>query len=74
MSDEERRAYDEHLSDIMIQNDALEGAKLEGRAEGRAEGRMEGRAEIAANMKKQGWDIQQIVQITGLTSEEIEKL
>ncbi len=59
-----------HLSDIMIQNDALEGAKLEGRAEGR----MEGRAEIAANMKKQGWDIQQIVQITGLTSEEIEKL
>ena len=70
MSDEERRAYDEHLSDIMIQNDALEGAKLEGRAEGR----MEGRAEIAANMKKQGWDIQQIVQITGLTSEEIEKL
>ena len=49
MSDEERRAYDEHLSDIMIQNDALEGAKLEGRAEGRAEGRMEGRAEIAAN-------------------------
>ena len=74
MSDEERRAYDEHLSDIMIQNDALEGAKLEGRAEGRAEGRMEGRAELAANMKKQGWDIQQIVQITGLTSEEIEKL
>ena len=35
MSKEERHAYDEHLSAIMIQNDVLDGAKLEGRMEGR---------------------------------------
>ncbi len=48
MSDEERRAYDEHLSDIMIQNDALDGAKLEGRVEGE----LKKQKEIVANMKK----------------------
>lgn len=42
MSKEERLAYDEHLSAIMIQNDVLDGAKLEGKLEGRLEGRMEG--------------------------------
>lgn len=70
MSDEERRAYDEHLSDIMIQNDALDGAKLEGRLEGE----LIKQKEIAANMKKIGCDIQLISQATGLSSEEIEKL
>lgn len=37
----ERNAYDEHLSAIMIQNDVLDSAKLEGRIEGLAEGREE---------------------------------
>lgn len=45
MSSEERHAYDEHLSAMMIQNDVLDGAKLEGRMEGRMEGIMEGRME-----------------------------
>ena len=45
MKPEERRAYDEHLSAIMIQNDVLDSAKLEGRMEGRMEGRTEGRME-----------------------------
>ena len=78
MSDAERRAYDEHLSDIMIQNDALDGVKLEGHMEGLVEGRKEGRKEesrnIAANMKNRGVDILFISEVTGLTAEEIEKL
>ena len=94
MTPEERHAYDEHLNAIMIQNDVLDGAKLEGLMEGRMEGRMEGLAEgrveglaegrvegeirkqneIAANMKKLGLDIQLILEATGLTLEEIEKL
>lgn len=86
MTPEERHAYDEHLNAIMIQNDVLDGAKLEGLMEGRVEGRMEGLAEgrvegeirkqneIAANMKKLGLDIQLILEATGLTLEEIEKL
>ena len=72
MTPEERHAYDEHLNAIMIQNDVLDGAKLEGRMEGRMEGLAEGRVEgeirkqneIAANMKKLGLDIQLILEAT----------
>ncbi|MCL3852385.1 Rpn family recombination-promoting nuclease/putative transposase [Parabacteroides sp. GYB001] len=78
MSDAERRAYDNHLSEIMIQNDTLEGTRLEGRQEGFAEGRQEGellkQKEIATDMKQLGLDIQLISQATGLTAEEIAKL
>lgn len=35
MSQAEQHAYDEHLSAIMIQNDVLDGAKLEGFIEGK---------------------------------------
>ena len=45
MNPKERHAYDEHLNAIMIQNDVLDGAKLEGRMEGLAEGLAEGKAE-----------------------------
>ncbi len=86
MSKAERQAYDEHLSAIMIQNDVLDGAKLEGRMEGRLEGRLEGRAEglveglaegrmeVARNMKKLGVPIEIIMQSTGLSEKEIENL
>ena len=45
MNDDERRAYDAHLDNIMVQNDVLDTAKLEGREEGLKEGRAEGRKE-----------------------------
>lgn len=45
MTPEERYAYDEHLSAIMIQNDVLDSAKLEGLMEGRTIGIAEGKAE-----------------------------
>ena len=45
MNDKERRAYDAHMDDIMVQNDVLETAKREGLAEGRAEGLAKGREE-----------------------------
>ena len=45
MNDTDRRAYDAHMDDIMVQNDVLDTAKMEGRAEGIAQGRAEGRAE-----------------------------
>ena len=54
MSKEERRAYDEHLSAVMIQNDVLDTAKLEGRLEGIAEGRAEGRVEGLAEGRAEG--------------------
>lgn len=78
MSPAERHAYDEHLSAIMIQNDVLDGAKLEGRMEGRLEGRMEGKMEgcieIARNLKSMGLDTEKIQKATGLLPEEIQKL
>lgn len=78
MPPKERMAYDEHLRAVMIQNDVLDSAKLEGKIEGRAEGRAEGRDEerfsIARNMKQLGIPVDVIVKSTGLTSGEIETL
>ena len=86
MTPKERKAYDEHLNAVMIQNDVLDTAKLEGRIEGRAEGRAEGIAEgraegraeekqeNARKMKAMGLTNEMIHQITGLSVEEIEKL
>ena len=59
MSDTERHAYDEHLNAIMIQNDVLTNAKLEGRAEGRAEGIVEGevRGEVKGRAKEKNANV-----------------
>lgn len=82
MSPEERHEYDEHINAIMIQNDVLNTAKLEGLTEGRAEGRAEGieigieknKYETAKQMKADGLPINIIQKYTGFTEEEIEKL
>ena len=78
MSKAERQAYDEHLSAIMIQNDVLDGAKLEGHMEGLAEGlekgHQQGRMEVARNMKKLGVSVEIIMQSTGLLEKDIEIL
>lgn len=86
MTPQERRAYDAHLSAVMIQNDVLDSAKLEGKIEGRAEGRAEGLAEgeakgraeqnrvNALKFKQMGIPADIIAQGTGLSVEEIEEL
>jgi predicted transposase/invertase (TIGR01784 family) len=45
-----------------------------GEALGKARGEARGRAEIARNLKKRGWPIDQIAEDTGLSAEEIAKL
>ena len=88
MSPKERHAYDEHVNAIMIQNDVLGSAKLEGHAEGLTEGlqkglqegleqglekgRVEGQKVIAHKMKLKGLSIQDIIDLTGLSKEDIE--
>lgn len=90
MSPKERRAYDEHLDAIMVQNDVLDTAHDEGfseghaegraqsRAEGLAEGREEGRAEgiasVVSNMIASGMDDETISKWTGLPISEISKI
>ncbi len=90
MSPGERLVYDRHIDDIIIQNDAIDTAKLEGRIEGKAEGKAEGLAEgkaegltegeakgirqVAANLKRMGMDIDSIANSTGLSKDEISSL
>ena len=54
MTEAERKAYDAHMDDLMVQNDILDTAKMEGRAEGRIEGRAEGRIEGRAEGRIEG--------------------
>lgn len=70
MSEAEQYAYDEHLNAIMIQNDVLDTAKLEGRIEGEKEKQQE----IARNLKKMGLSAEMIIQATGLSAEEVGNL
>lgn len=74
MPPKERQAYDEHLNALMIQNDVLDSAKLEGKIEGKIEGENEAKRTVARNLKSMNLSIEQITQATGLTPEEIEKL
>lgn len=77
MSPQERLIYDRYLDAIMIQNDVIDTAKLEGRIEGKAEGIAEGKAEglaegmrqVASRMKDTGVDVATIVKCTGLSEE-----
>ena len=87
MTEEERRAYDVHMDNIMVQNDVLDTARQEGKdeglAEGRAEGLAEGRAEglsagrseqnrvNAKKMLEAGIDPEIIRQVTGLSKEDL---
>ena len=48
--------------------------EAKGKAEGLAEGKVEGKTEIATNLLKKEYSIKEIVEITGLSKEEIEKL
>lgn len=82
----ERYAYEEHLTNVVILEDAIENAKWEGLTEGKAEGLAKGKAEglaegktkamrqAATNMKQMGMDAVAISNCTGLTADEIEKL
>lgn len=70
MSREELKAYYKHLDNIVILRDNI----MTERAEGRAEGRAEEKAAIARNLKALGMTTEQIVQATGLTKEEVEKI
>lgn len=82
MSDADRHAYDAHLDNMMLQNDVLDTARIEGRAEGRAAGLEEGRAEgleegkqaIARKMKEKGMAIDVIAEMTELSPEEVGRL
>ena len=82
MTEEQRRAYREYMVSVHAAQDAIETAKADGRKEGLEEGRAEGRSEglaegilvVALKMKQKGKSIEEIVELTGLSLEEIEQL
>ena len=86
LPEHEKRAYYRDMEALRYQKSVIETGRIEGRAEGRVEGRAEGRAEgfvegekrkqqeIAGKMKSSGIALETIIQITGLSREEIEQL
>ena len=88
MSAKERRAYDEHMDNIMVQNDVLDTARDEGLAEGLQQGleqglrqgleqgleqgRAEGVASVVKNLIRTGMDIDVVSAATGLSAQEID--
>ena len=82
MNKADKLAYDRHLDALMIQNDVLSTAKLEGLEEGRVEGREEGimvgrqeeKIATARNLTSLNIPIAVIVQATGLSIDEIDRL
>ena len=73
MNKAEQLAYDEHINAIMIQNDVLSTAAMEGRQEGLAEGRMEEKQANARRMKALNLPVETICQVTGLSSRRDER-
>ena len=90
LSSEEQEKYDESIKAVDDYYSGLYGSYVEGeekgiakgRAEGRVEGRAEGRAEgelskgltVARNLLAIGMSWPQIMQITGLTEEQLRQL
>ncbi len=70
MDKAEQLAYDEHVNALMIQNDVLSTAAMEGREEGRKEEKIEN----ARTMKSLNISASIIHQVTGLSVEEIDRL
>jgi predicted transposase YdaD len=82
----EREAYKEYWLNVSTEKTALEESRKEGREEGEAigmekgrkegreEGRKEEKIEIAKKLKGKGMDVEGIVEMTGLTRDEIEGL
>jgi len=85
-NDEERDSYEGHLKWLRMESSALrkleDRVRTEGEARGEAKGRVEGEAKgkneeriaIAKKMLVKGRDIEEIIEFTDLTKEEISKL
>ena len=86
MNDAEKKDYERSMKIRMIQDSELATALYKGQNEGmakglaqgikkgKAEGKLEGKIEIAKKLKLRGMTFDEIIEFTGLTKKEIEKL
>ena len=77
-SDDELAEYRKYWLDISPEKSAIRGAEKRAEEKGRQEGRQEGREEkafeIACKLKQYGMSAAEIIKMTGLSEEEINKL
>ncbi|MBR3711710.1 MAG: Rpn family recombination-promoting nuclease/putative transposase [Bacteroidales bacterium] len=77
-SDDELAEYRKYWLDISTEKSAIRGAEKRAEEKGRQEGRQEGREEkafeIACKLKQYGMSAAEIIKMTGLSEEEINKL
>ena len=78
MSDEERREYEDYQKQLhqkasMYQSHYLSG-RMDGKKEGKEEGKQEEKCNVARKMIQKNLPIADIVEMTGLSREKIEKL
>ena len=81
-TDAELRAYDKFWDSVSIERTLLDDSYQKGKEEGMEEGRAEGRAEgmnlrsleIAKKMLAKGMDEATVMDVTGLTAEEMKLL
>ena len=69
-----QEAYQSDLKAYRDNINVLETARIEGRAEGEAKGRVEEKVEIARSMKRKGYLVDDIAEMTGLSPDEIKQL
>ena len=74
MNPEDRELYELRLKAIRDEMNIRYSGYIDGKAEGRAEGKNERNIEIAKKLLRKKMSIQDIVEVTGLSIEEIEKL
>ena len=73
-TDAEFRAYDKFWDSVSVERTLLDDRYQKGREEGREEGMNQRSLEIARNMLAKGMDASTVLEITGLSMEEIQKL
>lgn len=66
--------YERNLEKAEARAEGLAEGKAEGKVEGKAEGKAENSIEIAKKMKDLGLPIETIIEVTGITKDEIEKM
>lgn len=71
---EARRLYEMRQKALHDEVSMIEGAREEGEAKGREEGRYKKAIEVARKMLAKGKDMDEIVEFSGLTIEEVERL
>ena len=73
-TDAELRAYDKFWDSVSVERTLLDDRYQKGREEGREEGMNQRSLEIARNMLAKGMDASTVLEITGLSMEEIQQL